>query len=111
MISQSVSESNISMVVARSTMEKGANALELALLGQGGSGTSTPERRSAVRCGRRRVRSIKGIAASAFGAVAAKGINVRMIASGSSNQNLSLRGGEGREGDRQGVHSAFLSTG
>jgi aspartate kinase len=33
MISQSVSESNISLVVARSSMEKGANALELAMLG------------------------------------------------------------------------------
>ena len=36
MISQSVSESNISMVVRRASMEKGANALELAMLGQGG---------------------------------------------------------------------------
>ena len=54
------------------------------------------------------MRSVKGIAATAFGAVAAKGINVRMIASGSSNQNLSLIVAEkdAKETVRA-VHSAF----
>jgi aspartate kinase len=109
MISQSVSESNISMVVARSTMEKGANALELALLGQGGfRHIHTENDVSAVAVVGGGVRSIKGIAASAFGAVAAKGINVRMIASGSSNQNLSLVVAEkdAKETVRA-IHSAF----
>jgi aspartate kinase len=109
MISQSVSESNISMVVARSTMEKGANALELALLGQGGfRHIHTEDDVSAIAVVGGGVRSIKGIAATAFGAVAAKGINVRMIASGSSNQNLSLVVGEkdAKETVRA-IHSAF----
>jgi aspartate kinase len=109
MISQSVSESNICMVVARSAMEKGANALELALLGQGGfRHIHTENDVSAIAVVGGGVRSIKGIAASAFGAVAAKGINVRMIASGSSNQNLSLVVAEkdAKETVRA-IHSAF----
>lgn len=109
MISQSVSESNISMVVARSTMERGANALELALLGQGGfRHIHTENDVSAIAVVGGGVRSVKGIAATAFGAVAAKGINVRMIASGSSNQNLSLVVGEkdAKETVRA-IHSAF----
>jgi len=109
MISQSVSESNISMVVARSMMEKGANALELALLGQGGfRHIHTENDVSAVAVVGGGVRGIKGIAANAFGAVAAKGINVRIIASGSSNQNLSLVVAEkdAKETVRA-IHSAF----
>ena len=111
MISQSVSESNISMVVARSSMERGANALELALLGQvQGSFRQifTENDVSAIAVVGGGVRTIKGIAATAFGAIAAKGINVRMIASGSSNQNLSLivRERDAKETVRA-IHSAF----
>ena len=69
MISQSVSESNISMVVARSTMERGANALELALLGQGGfRHIHTENDVSAIAVVGGGMRSVKGIAATAFGA-------------------------------------------
>jgi aspartate kinase len=109
MISQSVSESNISMVVARSAMDKGANALELALLGQGGFRQILTENdASAIAIVGGGVRSVKGIAATAFGAIAAKGINVRMIASGSSNQNLSLIVAEKEAKETvRAVHSAF----
>ncbi len=109
MISQSVSESNISMVVARSTMEKGANALELALLGQGGyRHIATEHDVSAVAIVGGAMRTTKGVASTAFSAIFAKGINVKMIASGSSNQNLSLVVAEkdAKETVRA-VHSAF----
>ncbi len=91
MISQSVSESNISMVVARSSMEKGANALELALLGQGGYRHILTENDvSAVAIVGGALRATKGVAATAFSAISGKSINIKMIASGSSNQNISL---------------------
>jgi aspartate kinase len=109
MISQSVSESNISMVVSRASMEKGANALELALLGQGSfRKIMTEDDVSAVAIVGGGMRTIKGIASTAFMAIAAKGINVRMIASGSSEQNLSLvvRENDAKETVRA-IHSAF----
>jgi len=109
MISQSVSESNISMVVARSAVEKGANALELALLGQGGyRHIQTEDDVSAVAVVGGALRATKGIAATAFSAISAKGINIKMIASGSSNQNLSLIVAEkdAKETVRA-IHSAF----
>ena len=109
MISQSVSESNISMVVHRSSVERGANALELALLGQGGyRHILTEDDVSAVAVVGGAMRATKGVAATAFGAISAKGINVRMIASGSSNQNLSLIVAEKDAKDTvRAIHSAF----
>ncbi len=109
MISQSVSESNISMVVARSSMEKGVNALELALLGQGGYRHILTENDvSAVAIVGGSLRTTKGVAATAFGAISARGINIKMIASGSSNQNISLIVAErdAKETVRA-IHSAF----
>ena len=109
MISQSVSESNISMVVARSSMEKGGNALELALLGQGGyRHIHTEDDVSAIAVVGGSLRNTKGVAATAFGAISAKGINIKMIASGSSNQNISLIVAEKDAKDTvRAIHSAF----
>lgn len=109
MISQSVSESNISMVVARSAVDKGANALELALLGQGGyRHIQTEDDASAIAIVGGAMRTTRGIASTAFGAIFAKRINIRMIASGSSDQNLSLIVAEkdAKETVRA-IHSAF----
>jgi aspartate kinase len=109
MISQSVSESNISMVVARAALEKGANALELALLGQGGyRHILTEDDVSAVAIVGGALRTAKGVAATAFSAISAKGINIKMIASGSSNQNLSLIVAERDSKETvRAIHSAF----
>ncbi|MDA4115282.1 MAG: aspartate kinase [Thaumarchaeota archaeon] len=109
MISQSVSESNISMVVARSSMEKGANALELALLGQGGyRHILTEDDVSAIAIVGGAMRTTMGVASTAFGAISAKRINIKMIASGSSNQNLSLIVAEKDAKDTvRAIHSAF----
>jgi aspartate kinase len=109
MISQSVSESNISMVVARSSMEKGANALELALLGQGGyRHIQTENDVSAIAVVGGAMRTTKGVASTAFSAISARGINIKMIASGSSNQNLSLVVEEkDAKQTVRAVHSAF----
>lgn len=90
MISQSVSEANISFIVRKDLVEKAVSALEalsskgiirrvnieddvcvIAVVGAGMKGTP-------------------GIAARVFSAVAAKGVNIRMIAQGSSELNISF---------------------
>lgn len=91
MISQGASEANISLVVRRNFLEKAVNALELALLGGGLIREIAAEDDvcvvSAVGAG---MRNTPGIASRIFTAVARKGINVRMIAQGSSELNISF---------------------
>jgi aspartate kinase len=91
MISQGASEANISLIVRRSVLEKAVNALEVALLGRGLISEITAEDDvciiSAVGAG---MKSTPGIASRIFTAVARKGINVRMIAQGSSELNISF---------------------
>lgn len=109
MISQSVSESNISMVVNRGSMQRAVNALELSMMGEGGlKAVQCEDDVSALAVVGRSMRGAKGIAAKVFGAVASKGINVRMIAQGSSEQNISFVVDEddAKEAVRA-VHSAF----
>jgi len=109
MISQSVSESNISMVVNRSAMQRAVNALELAMMGEGGlKGVHYEDDVCAVAVVGGGMLGVKGIAAKVFGAVASAGINVRMIAQGSSEQNISfvVHESEGKEAVRA-IHSVF----
>lgn len=109
MISQSVSESNISMVVNRPTMQRAVNALELAMMGEGGlRAVNCEDDVCAIAVVGGGMRGAKGIAAKVFGAVAAKGINVRMIAQGSSEQNISfvVHEDEGKDAVRA-VHAEF----
>ena len=109
MISQSVSESNISVVVNRTSVRTAVNALQIALLGSGGlKAVGSEEDVSVVAVVGAGMRGIHGIAAKVFGAVASRGINVRMIAQGSSEQNISfvVDQKDGRDAVRA-VHSAF----
>ena len=89
MISQSVSEANISMIVRRSSLNLAEKALTRELKSQGVAVEGDPEVSvvAAVGAG---MRGEKGVAAKIFGAVAARGINVRMIAQGSSELNVSF---------------------
>jgi aspartate kinase len=91
MISQSVSEANISMVLRRSHLEKAVNTLEIALLGKGFANQVNAEDDVAVvaivGAG---MKGAPGVAARVFKAVADRGINVRMIAQGSSELNISF---------------------
>jgi len=109
MISQSVSESNISMVVNRPGVQRAVNALELSMLGPGGlKQVNYEDDVSAIAVVGGGMRGAKGIAAKVFGAVASSGINVRMIAQGSSEQNISfvVHEADGKEAVRA-VHRAF----
>lgn len=91
MISQGSSEAAISCVIARKDVDKAVRALQLALLGQGYVEQITAEKDScviaAVGAG---MKGTPGIAARIFGAVASKKINVRMVAQGSSEYNVSF---------------------
>jgi aspartate kinase len=91
MISQSVSEANIGMIVRRSFLRTAEKALRCELKKEGIPVLLESDPRvsviAAVGAG---MRGEKGVAAKVFGAVAARGINVRMIAQGSSELNISF---------------------
>jgi len=91
MISQSVSESNISLVIQRNLLERAVNTLEIALLGRDYIREIMPEDDVCVvavlGAG---MKGMPGVASRIFSAVAKKGINVRMIAQGSSELNVSF---------------------
>jgi len=91
MISQSSSEANISLVIARPDLERAVVELRRSLLGGSLFKEITSEEDvsvvAAVGAG---MKGTPGIAARVFRAIAEKGVNVRMIAQGSSELNISL---------------------
>ena len=91
MISQSSSETNISLVVARSDLETASTALRESLLKESMFKEITSDAEvsivAAVGAG---IRGAPGTAARLFRAVADKGVNVKMIAQGSSELNISF---------------------
>jgi aspartate kinase len=91
MISQGSSEATISCVVARKDVETAVRALQLALLGQGYVEKVASEKDACiiavVGSG---MKGTPGVAARIFDAVARKRVNVRMIAQGSSEYNVSF---------------------
>lgn len=91
MISQSSSEANISLVIARSNLERAITALRGSLLKESVFKEIASEADvsvvAAVGAG---MKGTPGIAARLFRAVADKGVNVKMIAQGSSELNISF---------------------
>lgn len=91
MISQSSSEANISFIIFRRDLERAANVLELSLLGRGVVEKIASESNvcvvAIVGAG---MKGTPGVAARVFRAVAEEKINVRMIAQGSSELNISF---------------------
>ena len=91
MISQSSSEAGISLVVPRNKLERAKNSLELGLLGTELVKDIVTEDGvcivAAVGAG---MKGSRGVAARVFKAVADRGVNVRMIAQGSSELNISF---------------------
>jgi aspartate kinase len=110
MISQSVSESNISMVVGRGAAHRTVNALELAMLGETGMlrQVTLEDDVCAVAVIGDGMREVKGISAKVFGSLAEAGINVRMVTQGSSEQSISfvVKERDGLDAVRT-VHKAF----
>ena len=91
MISQGSSEATISCVVARKDADNAVRALQLALLGQGFVDKVVVEKDACiiavVGSG---MKGTPGVAARIFSAVARKEINVRIVAQGSSEYNVSF---------------------
>jgi len=90
MISQSPSESSISMVLRKSDLDRAINTLELNLLGRVIKQVNVNEDVAVIAVVGSGMRGIKGVAAKVFGSVAKKGVNVIMIAQGSSELNLAF---------------------
>src|SRR5919205_820763 len=90
MISQSPSESSISMVVRKSDLDKATTTFELNLLGKIIKQLNVNEDVAIIAVVGSGMRGIKGVAAKVFGAVASRNINVMMIAQGSSELNLAF---------------------
>jgi len=91
MISQSASEANISFILQREVLERAVSTLEIALLGSGFIREVTAEDDvcviAVVGAG---MKGTLGVASRIFGAVARRGVNMRMIAQGSSELNISF---------------------
>jgi aspartate kinase len=90
MISQSPSESSISMVVKKEVLQKATNTLELSLLGRVIKKITVKEDVAIIAVVGSGMRGIKGVAARVFSAVGNKNINVIMITQGSSELNLAF---------------------
>jgi aspartate kinase len=90
MISQSPSESSISMVVRKSDLDKATTTLDLNLLGKVIKQVNVNDDVAVIAVVGSGMRGIKGVAAKVFGAVAKRNINVIMIAQGSSELNLAF---------------------
>jgi aspartate kinase len=91
MISQSSSEASISFVVQQRDLISSVNSLEIGLLGSGDvRQVAAEENACIVAVVGAGMKGIPGVAARTFKAVADQGVNIRMIAQGSSELNISF---------------------
>jgi aspartate kinase len=91
MISTAVSEANISLVIRRNLVGRALSSLEIALLGRGLISEVTAEDDvSVIAAMGANMKGTLGVASKIFSTVARKGINIRMIAQGSSELNISF---------------------
>jgi aspartate kinase len=90
MISQTPSESSITIVVKKQDLDKAIMTLELNFLGKLIKRIDVSENVAVIAVVGAGMRGIKGVAAKTFGAVAKRDINVIMITQGSSELNLAF---------------------
>jgi aspartate kinase len=92
MISTAVSEANISMIIKRGMLSRAISTIEIALLEQGGlvSEVTAEDDVAVIAVMGAYMKGSLGIASKIFATVAKKGINIRMIAQGSSESNISF---------------------
>ncbi len=91
MISTAVSEANISMVIRRNLVGRALSTLEIALIGRGTvSEVTTEDDVAVVAVMGANMKGTLGVASKIFSTVAKAGINIRMIAQGSSELNISF---------------------
>lgn len=90
MISQSPSESSISIIVKKNDLDKAVNVLEMNLLGKIIKKVEVTVDVAIIALIGSGMRGTVGVASKVFAAVAKKGVNVVMIAQGSSELNLAF---------------------
>jgi aspartate kinase len=91
MISAAVSEANISLIIRRNLLGRALSTLEIALLGRGVVNEITSEDDVCVIAVMgANMKGTLGVASRIFTTVAQKRINIRMIAQGSSELNVSF---------------------
>ena len=90
MISQSPSESSITVVVKKADLDGAVHALESNLLGAGIKGLEVSADVAVVALIGSGMRGTAGVASRVFGAVGKEGVNVVMITQGSSELNLAF---------------------
>ena len=92
MISTAASEANISMIIKRGLLGRAISSLEIALLERGGvvSEVSAEDDVAVIAVMGANMKGTLGVASRIFSTVAKKGINIRMIAQGSSELNISF---------------------
>ncbi|XHH08432.1 MAG: aspartate kinase [Candidatus Bathyarchaeia archaeon] len=92
MISTAVSEANISMIIKRGMLGRAISNLEIALLERGGlvSEVTAEDDVAVIAVMGAYMKGTLGLASRIFAIVAKKGINIRMIAQGSSELNISF---------------------
>jgi aspartate kinase len=92
MISTAISEANISMIIKRSLLGRAISNLEIALQERGGlvSEVTAEDDVAVIAVMGANMKGTLGVASHIFSTVAKKGINIRMIAQGSSELNISF---------------------
>jgi aspartate kinase len=90
MISQSPSESSITMVVKKDDLDNATTTLDLTLLGKVIRNMKVDDDVAVIAVVGSGMRGIKGVAAKVFSSVAKDKVNVIMIAQGSSELNLAF---------------------
>jgi aspartate kinase len=91
MISAAASEANISIVIRRNQLGRALSTMEIALLGKGLVSDITAEDDvSVIAAMGANMKGTLGVASRVFNAQARSGVNIRMIAQGSSELNISF---------------------
>jgi aspartate kinase len=109
MISAAASEANISMVIRRNLLGRALSVLEIALLGKGlVSDVAAEDDVCVVAAMGANMKGTLGVASRIFTAQSRNGVNIRMIAQGSSELNISFVVKE-RDGKAavQAIHDEF----
>jgi aspartate kinase len=111
MISQSPSESSISMVVKKDDLDTAITTLDLTLLDKVIRNVRVNEDVAVIAVVGSGMRGIKGVATKVFSSVSKNNINVIMIAQGSSELNLAFVVNDGDcEKAVKSLHQAFMLT-
>jgi aspartate kinase len=91
MVSTAVSEANISLIIRRNLLGRALSTLEIALLGGGlVNEISSEDDVCVIAAMGAKMKGTLGVASRIFTAMAEKKINIRMIAQGSSELNISF---------------------